>query len=143
MFPITKIAGSGMAAERLRMEIIANNVANMQSTRSADGEPFRRQQVVFASVYDDAIGENYSPGANGRGVRVVSVEDDPSEFQQVYLPGHPDADEQGMVRFPNVSLPNEMVDLMTSSRAYEANMRVLKMYRQMVEETLSLLQGIR
>jgi flagellar basal-body rod protein FlgC len=132
------ISASGMSAERLRMEVIANNVANAMATRSPSGGPYRRQDVVFESVLRDAAYD--SPTATLGGVRVVGVEDDPSELPRVHDPGHPDADSDGFVSMPNVFLPIEMVNLMTASRAYEANLKVLQTLRQQLEQTLVLLR---
>lgn len=136
----TRISGSGASAERFRMEVVANNIANAFSTRAINGEPFRRQEVVFATVLDEKLskgGERLPLG----GVRVLGVADDPSEFPLVYNPGHPDADRDGFVRMPNVHLPIEMVNLITASRAYEANVRVAQLYRQAAEQALTLARG--
>ena len=134
----TKIGASGMAAERLRMEVIANNIANANTTRGVDGNPYRRQEVVFASVLDSATGDS-STGLGG--VRVDGVRPDQSDMPRVYRPGHPDADAEGYVTMPNVHLATEMVDLITASRGYEANLKVLRSFRDMVQNALSLLRG--
>jgi flagellar basal-body rod protein FlgC len=134
------ISASGMAAERLRMEVIANNVANALTTRTAAGGPFRRQEVVFESMMQDQM-ETDAPASNRlRGVRVVGIQDDPSEMPRIHDPGHPDADGDGFVTMPNVFLPIEMVNLMTASRAYEANLKVLQTLRQQLEQTLTLIK---
>lgn len=134
----TGISASGMAAERRRMEVISNNIANANSTRGADGQPYRRQFVVF-SADQDALA--IDDGALS-GVKIEGVEDDQTPFNEVHMPGHPDADpETGMVKMPNVKLPNEMVDLITASRSYEANLKALTLFKEMVEQTLTLLRG--
>lgn len=133
------ISASGMSAERQRMEVIANNIANAHATRSYEGGPYRRQQLVFSAALDefDSRGVDHLGG-----VKVVEQSGDESEFPWVYNPGHPDADaETGMVQMPNVKLPNEMIDLITASRSYEANLRAMGSFRQMVEQTLRLLRG--
>lgn len=132
----SQISASGLSAERLRMEVLANNIANAHSTRSASGGPFRRQDVVFAAVLDQRAG-----GPRLGGVEVQGVMDDQSEFSRIHMPGHPDADGDGYVTMPNVSLPVEMVNLITASRAYEANLRCAQAFRQMAEQALSLLRG--
>ena len=141
MLSATNISASGLSAERLRMEVLANNIANANSTRTTDGGPFRRQDVVFAA----ALNEHLKAGVPGAerlgGVRVLEIVDDPSELGRAYNPGHPDADDEGYVEMPNVQLPIEMVNLITASRAYEANLRVLQSFRQMAEQSLSLLRG--
>lgn len=133
------ISASGMSAERLRMEVIANNIANAHSTRSANGGPYRRQDVVFAEVLDDSLTPHGLPAF--RGVQAVDVVEDPSELPRVYQPGHPDADAEGFVAMPNVQLPIEMVNLLTAARAYEANLRASQTFRQMNEQALVLLRG--
>ena len=139
-FSALDISASGMSAERLRMEVVAANIANAQNTRGPDGTPYRRQQLVFASALDQQIGKGLGSASIG-GVRVVDMQQDPGELQRVYNPGHPDADEQGMVTMPNVQLPNEMVDLISASRSYEANLKAIQSFREMAEQTLSLLRG--
>jgi flagellar basal-body rod protein FlgC len=140
MFPSISISGSGLAAERQRMELVANNIANANSTRGPNGEPYRRQHLVFASAVADGPGGANQPD-HLQGVKILGVQGDDTEFPLVYNPGHPDADENGMVRMPNVQLPNEMVDLITASRSYEANLRALALFKEMIEQTLSLLRG--
>src|SRR4029077_12201199 len=132
------ISASGMTAERLRMEVIANNVANALTTRTPSGGPYRRQDVLFEAIMQDQV----TKGDNGPlgGVRVVGIRDDPSDLPRIHDPGHPDADEDGFVTMPNVFLPIEMVNLMTASRAYEANLKVLQTLRQQLEQTLTLLR---
>ncbi|MGB6044914.1 MAG: flagellar basal body rod protein FlgC [Pirellulales bacterium] len=141
IFSATDISASGLAAERLRMEVVANNIANAHSTRSASGGPFRRQDVVFASALDDAQSSDGPNGHSLSGVRVASVQEDLSELPRVYRPGHPDADKDGFVTMPNVKPANEMVDLITASRAYEANLRTLRTFREMTEQALNVLRG--
>lgn len=136
-FSALDVSASGLSAERLRMEITANNIANASTTRTEDGEPYRRQAVVFSAVMDGAS----SKGDANRGVEVVGIESDMTEFPVVYNPGHPHADEKGFVKLSNVRIPDEMVDLITASRSYEANARAITLFREMVEQTLSLLQG--
>lgn len=139
LFAAAAISGSGMSAERFRMEVIANNIANANSTRSANGGPFRRQDVVFAEVLGDATRPDGTPAL--RGVQATEVVEDQSELPRVYMPGHPDADAEGYVRMPNVQLPIEMVNLLTASRAYEANLRAAQTFRTMNEQAIALLRG--
>lgn len=137
------ISSSGLSAERLRMEVVANNIANAHSTSSSDGGPYRRQIVQFSSVMDQFL----LPSRGGRapelrGVKVSGIREDQSALPLVYNPGHPDADENGNVHMPNVTIPHEMVDLVTASRAYEANLKSLETFRELAEQALSLLRGI-
>jgi|YNPBryunderm2012_1023409.scaffolds.fasta_scaffold33003_2 flagellar basal-body rod protein FlgC len=139
MFQASSISASGMAAERFRMEVIANNIANTHTTRTLQGGPYRRLDVVFEEVLrpPQRVGEAPALG----GVRAAELVEDPSEPVRVYLPGHPDADQNGYVAFPNVQLPIEMVNLLTAARAYEANFRTAQVFRQLNELALTLLRG--
>ena len=130
------ISASGMSAERTRMDVTAQNIANALSTRSGQNGPYRRQNVVFESVMNEQL---RGPAALG-GVRVAEVVADPSELPRIHDPGHPDADQDGFVTMPNVSLPMEMINLMTASRAYEANLKVLQTLRQQMEATQNLIR---
>ncbi len=122
------------------MEVVANNIANANSTQSVDGGPYRRQQLVFSALVEP----NAQTSTGLRGVEVIGKENDMSAFIEVHNPGHPHADPTtGMLKMPNVKLPNEMVDLITASRSYEANLKALTSFKQMIEQTLSLLQGRR
>ncbi|MCX8065052.1 MAG: flagellar basal body rod protein FlgC [Candidatus Hydrogenedentes bacterium] len=130
------IAKSGLKAERLRMTIIANNVANAETTRTErGGGPFRRQIVEFIGY-----------PLNGKfpikkyGVEVKRISYDMSPFKEVYEPGHPDANENGIVKYPNVNVPVEMADLISAQRAYEANISVLVATRQIRQRALEILQ---
>lgn len=145
LFSSTSVSGSGLAAERLRMEVAANNIANAHSTNSANGGAYRRQQVVFQAAMDDAlpgVARSGSQAAAGlHGVQVVGIEADSSPLPKVFNPGHPDADADGFLEMPNVTLPTEMIDLMTANRAYEANLKSLQTFRQMAEQALSLMRA--
>lgn len=123
------------------MEVVANNVANAYSTRTPQGGPYQRQTVVFSTALDD-YANLLDPSSKGlKGVQVAGIEADSSEFPKVYQPGHPDADADGMVTMPNVKPAIEMVDLMSASRAYEANLKTLRSFREMAEQALALLRG--
>ncbi len=124
------IAVSGLRAQAKRLEVITNNIANASTTRTASGAPYRRQDVVFQT--------------SGTGIRGVSIrgiaQDKTTDFKRVRMPGHPEADSDGWVLMPNVSLPTELRDLVFASRAYEANAAVLKRYQDLVDVTLELLR---
>ena len=138
-FPAIDIAASGLSAERFRMEGTANNIANANTTMTENGEPYRRQAVVFSSLADPLFGS--SDNEEMLGVKVMGVQSDPTEFPTIYQPGHPHADADGFVKLTNVRIPDEMVDMITATRAYEANTRAISAFKEMVEQTLSLLQG--
>ena len=124
---------SALTAERIRMDVISQNIANANVTQGPDGQPYRRQQVVFKTLLDQA---QAGPGSGGVSVAKVETSDRP--FRTVYNPGHPEADAEGMVRLPNINIHEEMVDLISASRAFEANLAVIKTARSMAVRTLSI-----
>ncbi|MBN1943976.1 MAG: flagellar basal body rod protein FlgC [Phycisphaerae bacterium] len=124
------IAVSGMRAHALRMHVITNNIANAQTTDVGNGQPYRRKDVAL-STDDD--------GLNGVNIDEVTQDMD-TQFQRVLMVGHPDADEQGYVTMPNVSLPSEMMNMVTATRAYQASTAVIKRYQEIAEQTLELLR---
>ena len=144
IFRSMDIAASGLTAERLRMDIIANNIANVTSTRTADGGPYRRQIPVFAP----REGESFSAVLNrtqsqmsSEGVRVVGITKDAAPFKKVYNPHHPDADKDGYVSMPNVDTVTEMVDMISASRSYEANVTVINAAKSMALKALEIGKG--
>jgi flagellar basal-body rod protein FlgC len=146
MFGGLEISASGLTAERLRMDVTAENLANAQTTRGANGQPYRRKEVVlqetpgsFGASLSAAMGGGNS-GSTG-GVQVAGVvEDTATPLKRVYDPGHPDADAQGYVSMPNVDTVTEMVDLISAQRAYEANVTAMQSAKQMFTRTLDLLR---
>lgn len=144
LFNAANISASGLSAERLRLEVVANNIANAFSTHSPSGGPYRRQDVVFSAVLKNSVrGAAGGRGAGSQpgGVEVLGVVDDMTDFHRVYNPGHPEADKSGYVNMPNVDLPVEMVNMITASRAYEANLHAMQFFRQMTEQSYSLLRN--
>ncbi len=144
-FKALRISASGLTAERLRMDTIANNLANANTTRSQDGGPYRRQVPVFAPLLDKSMhGNMQSPlgtgqkGSLGQGVQVVGVMSDPSPPRLVFDPDHPDANEDGYVEMPNVHVVREMVDLITATRSYEANIAALNAAKSMAQKALEI-----
>lgn len=133
LLPGWAISASGLAAEQLRVELVASNLANIHTTRAAGGGPYRRRVAVFAEKLGEA-----EKGFRGRGVRVVRVLEDNAPPLLVYDPNHPDADARGYVAFPNVNVVNEMVDLLTATRAYEANVTVLNAAKGMALKALEI-----
>jgi flagellar basal-body rod protein FlgC len=142
IFGSMAISASALTAERLRLDIIANNLANANTTRTIGGGPYRRQMAVFAPRGEQV--QFLYPGLKseqpfrGKGVRVASITQDSSSFRRVYDPGHPDADATGYVEFPNVNVISEMVDLMAATRAYEANVSAIAAARTMAESALDI-----
>ncbi len=127
---------AALDAERTRLDIISENIANAHTTRSPDGKPYQRQVVVFESALQQAIGagkETQTPT-----LQVARIDKDPRPPVMVYEPGHPDADANGMVAMPNVNLHEEMADMIAASRAFEANLAVIKNSRAMALQTLAI-----
>lgn len=144
------ISASGMTAERLRMDVVANNLANVNTTRTPSGGPFRRQEVsltpkgtsfgeTLAGLSDaDSDGGEDGSGDIGGGVQVSGIVPDTRPFKRVYEPGHPDADKQGYVSLPNVDTVTEMVDMMSATRAYEANVSAVGAVKSMAMKALEI-----
>lgn len=128
-----EISASGMAAQRKRMDVIAMNLSNAQTTRAPGGGPYRRMQVVFETVLRDALSEGVVAG----GVRVAGVVHDRTPFARIQAPGHPDA-EDGVLELPNVDPVLEMADIISASRSYEANAAAFRASRGMAREALRL-----
>ena len=150
LFDSINAAGSALTAERLRMDVTAENLANAQSTRGADGQPYRRKEVIlqqkggndFGSTLNAAMGGGRPNGssADAGGVEVGGIVEDQTPFRLQYDPGHPDANAQGYVEMPNVNPVTEMVDLISASRGYEANVTAMQTAKQMFSKTLDILR---
>jgi flagellar basal-body rod protein FlgC len=130
-------SASALSAERTRIEVAVSNLANAESTRSEDGTPYRRRDVVLAAnqvtTFDAALGRS---GATG--VTVAAVVEDQSPFRRRYEPSHPDADADGFVSLPNVDAPQEMVDMLGAARAYQANLAAITIIKDVVAKALEL-----
>jgi flagellar basal-body rod protein FlgC len=124
MFKVLDIAGSGMAANQQFLEVTANNITNMNTTRTSDGGPYHRQSITFGQMLDDTI---------GGGVKVDAIHQDKQE-QLVYAPTHPDANAEGYVRFPAINLAAEMTNMMVGQRSYEANVTVFNSMKKIMEK---------
>ena len=129
---------SALSAERVRMEVITQNIANANTTRGLDGKPYQRQVVVFEQALQNAQGAFNGIGGNPQTVEVARIDKDNRPPRIVYNPGHPDADADGMVALPNINIHEEMADLIAASRAFEANLAVVKNARAMALQTLSI-----
>lgn len=143
MFSAFNINASGLTAQRLRMDVISENVANAQTTRTEDGTPYRRKVVTFAqkgnqTSFSKVLG-SVTNGYTGQGVKVDGIHEDyKTEMNMVYDPAHPDADENGYVTFPNVNIITEMTNLIDASRAYEANSTAFNASKSMALQGLEL-----
>ncbi|HET6447886.1 MAG TPA: flagellar basal body rod protein FlgC [Conexibacter sp.] len=144
LFDAIDVAGSGLAAERLRMDVTAGNLANAQTTQGANGQPYRRREVVLqeAQPTGGSFGSILASASASpvNGVQVGGIVEDPSAPRRVYDPGHPDADAQGYVTLPNVNPVTEMVDLISASRSYEANVTSMQTAKTLFSKTLELLR---
>lgn len=136
------ISASALTAQRLRLDVIASNIANAETTRAGyvNGRfvPYRRKEVVFAPL-QQPFGQILDRQMNGpRGVQATAIKEDPTPFKQVYNPAHPDADENGMVSMPNVDIMREMVDMISASRSYEANVTAINASKAMFMKSLEI-----
>jgi len=138
LFSVFDISSSGLAAERMRMNVIATNLANANTTRTPEGGPYRRQLVVFSTALAEELQRARDKGGDLGGVKVLEVVRSTEPFQRVFRPGHPDADKDGYVLMPNVNPVYEMTDMMTATRAYEANLAVVNTFREMLSRTLAI-----
>jgi len=135
------VSASGMSAQRARTELLVENLANSDTTRTPDGGPYRRKDVVFAadpsatefsSLFENRLHEN------AVGVRVAGVVTDTREPEKRYLPGHPDADSDGYVSYPRMNPAEDMVDLLSASRSYQANVSAISAVKDMIQKSLDL-----
>ncbi|SDD46351.1 flagellar basal body rod protein FlgC [Sporomusa acidovorans] len=140
LFQAIDASASGMTAERLRMDVISNNIANANTTRTAEGGPYRRQMVVFEprsgqASFAQMLSQQIDTGA---GVRVTGITKDNAPPKLMYDPNHPDANRDGYVEMPNISIVSEMVDMITASRAYEANVTAANAAKSMAMKALEI-----
>lgn len=163
LFGAIKISASGLRGQRTKMDVVARNLANAETTQTADGTPYRRQRAIFEQVLGSKVEQNAvrmgrdgrnrlavtdpghltsrsgSTAVAGGGIESdVSVALDASEFRVIYDPGHPDADEDGYVLMPNVNPITEMVDMISASRAYEANISAVQTAKEMFNQALKI-----
>jgi len=139
IFSSFRISLSGMTAERLRMDVISNNIANAETTETKEGGPYIRKVVSFEENLSKELNK-FDTGVETKfkGVRVNQISKDPSPTRKVYDPSHPDADDEGFVMMPNVNILNEMVDLISASRAFEANVTAINSQKQMALKALEI-----
>jgi flagellar basal-body rod protein FlgC len=131
------VSASALDAERARLEVAMSNIANAESTRGANGEPYRRRGVVLTTAPTDSF-ESELGKVGAVGVRVADIVEDPSPFRKRYEPSHPDADTDGYVSVPNVDVPEEMVDIVSAARAYQANVAAINVIRDTIQKSLEL-----
>jgi flagellar basal-body rod protein FlgC len=139
IFTTMKISASALKAQRLRLNTISSNLANIETTRTPDGGPYRKREVVFQSTHQgfaDALDTRMRDAAQG--VKVSHIQASNRPPLMVYDPSHPDADEQGMLAMPNINLVEETADMMSASRAYESNVTVIKSAKRMALKALEI-----
>ena len=140
LFKAFDISASGMTVQGARMNVISSNMANVNSTRSADGGPYRKQSIVIAAdpadqAFEAMLRGECRPGANN--VRVLEIIEEP-RFRMAYMPDHPDANADGYVAFPDIEVMEEMVDMMTAVRSYEANVQAIGALKGMFKKALEI-----
>lgn len=144
LFSALSVSGSGMTAQRTRAELLVENMANVETTRTPDGGPYRRKDVTFESQsvgsFDDIVESELGYAAPGTlGVRVGEVVVDQRDPERRYLPGHPDADKDGYVAFPRINPAEDMVDLVDASRNFEANVSAISAVKDMIQQSIAVL----
>lgn len=139
-FNALRISASGLSAERLRMDTIASNIANVSTTRGENnGQPYRRKVAVFEENMQNELNkEKNKYELELKGVKAVGIKEDESPLRKVYDPSHPDADDEGYVLMPNVNVLNEMADMIAASRAYEANVTAISTQKNMFAKALEI-----
>lgn len=143
IFNSMNVSATGLTAERLRMDTIAKNIANANTTRTANGSPYRRQVVVFKTrennnPFSKVLTNATRKQTNMAGVEVVGIKNDNSPLKKVYDPGHPDSDQEGYVMMPNVDVVTEMANMISASRGYEANVTALNAAKSMALKALEI-----
>jgi len=142
IFNSIDISASGMTAERTRMEVISKNIANASVTRTSNGTPYRRQMVVFkrneTSPFSAYLSKFTNELQKAEGVKVSQIVEDTTPYKQIFEPGHPDADENGYIQMPNVDITTEMVDMISATRAYEANMSSINSAKNIAMKALEI-----
>lgn len=136
------VSASGLTAQRLRLDVISQNIANVSTTRTEDGGPYRRKTVLFeerqgGQLFSQILSEK-TDGKTGGGVRVSRIAEDDNPFELAYDPGHPDANEEGYVAMPNVNIVTEMVNMISASRSYEANVTAMNAMKSMAAKALEI-----
>ena len=151
LFNLLSVSASGMSAQRKRAEVLVENLANAETTRTPEGGPYKRKDVVFETAATDGpfanvfqmqlSGSSQMGGAQMQGVRVAEVLQDQREPEKRYQPGHPDADKDGYVAYPHLNPAEEMVDLMNASRGYQSNVAAMAAAKDMIQKTLDIMRG--
>jgi len=143
LFGALSVSASGMAAQRMRVEVLVENLANSETTRTPDGGPYKRKDVIFSSTETagsfDSVFKSVLNASN-TGVKVSGVRTDDRDPEKRYMPGHPDADKDGYVSFPRINVSEEMMDMMNASRSYQANISAMGAVKDMLVKSIDLLR---
>ena len=142
-FSALEIGASALTAQRLRMDTISQNIANANTTRTNNGSPYRRREVIFeektlSAPFSDYLSKNSKERFIGQGVRVAKIVEDSTPFKKIYDPGNPDADTEGYVQMPNVDIVTEMVNMISATRAYEANVTSMNTTKSIAMKALEI-----
>jgi flagellar basal-body rod protein FlgC len=143
LFSVLSVSASGMAAQRTRAEMLVENIANSETTRTAEGGPYRRKDAIFSSEsVPSAFASEFDAQLNGSvmGVKVSGVSVDTRDPELRYMPGHPDANAEGYVAMPRLNPAEDMVDLMSASRSYQANVSAMSAIKDMIQHSIDLLR---
>ncbi len=140
LFSALSVSSSGMTAQRTRAELLVENLANSETTRTPAGGPYRRKDAVFTTADQDSPFSSVFQSEMGTGVRVADILQDEREPDRRYLPGHPDADTEGYVAFPRINPAEDMVDLLGASRGYQANVAAISAVKDMIARSIDLLK---
>ncbi|WP_018250104.1 flagellar basal body rod protein FlgC [Orenia marismortui] len=138
LFNNFNISASGLTAQRLRMDLISSNIANANTTKAEDGKPYRRKLPVFSAKLKDEINKFNTGEDVGNGVEVSSIQESKEPYKLVYNPNHPEANESGYVEMPNINIVSEMTDMISATRAYEANVTALNSAKSMAQSALKI-----
>ena len=139
-FSALRTSASGLTAQRTRLDVATSNLANMESTRTPEGGPYRRKDPVLEAVPFDGVLEGVAQDSGARAVRVAEIQQDESPARQVYLPSHPDADARGFVSLPNVDPVHEVVNLVSAQRSYEANATAFETLKALAARALDIMR---
>jgi len=140
LFSAIQVSASGMSAQRTRAEMLVENMANAETTRTPEGGAYRRKDVVFSTEIQSSPFSAVFQNELGTGVRVADVVIDPRDPEKRYIPGHPDADVDGYVAFPRLNPAEEMVDLLSASRSYQANVSAITAIRDMIKNSIAIMK---
>ncbi|MFN0101621.1 MAG: flagellar basal body rod protein FlgC [Bryobacteraceae bacterium] len=143
LFHLLSVSASGLEAQRRRAEVLTENLANAETTRTSQGGPYRRKDVIFESAKAEHLFQSVfrnELGSGVEGVRVAEVVEDQRDPEKRYIPGHPDADTQGYVAFPRINPAEDMVDLLNTTRSYQSNIAAMSAVKDMIQRSLDLMR---